>query len=97
MDKRLRQFALFTLVCQVAEVYESVILVEFEEICHELVDHEDQVLAFLDYVEKTWIGRRLGRTRKKPLFAIASWNHHNSVLSGKDTFVKDLKKLVKMS
>ncbi len=60
MDERLRHFALFTPVCQVAEVYESVVLVEFEKIHHELVDHKDRVLAFLDYVEKTWIWRRLG-------------------------------------
>lgn len=29
---------------------------------------------FIDYFEKTWIGRRVGRKRKAPLFAFEMWN-----------------------
>jgi hypothetical protein len=63
-------------------VYECVILADFEDIREQLGTSEDSVHAYLEYVERTWIGRRLGRTTKKPLFPIAAWNHHNSLLTG---------------
>jgi hypothetical protein len=64
-------------------VYESVILTEYEDnLRQHLVADEENVDAFLEYFERTWIGRRLGHTRKKPLYPVSSWNHHNSLLTG---------------
>jgi hypothetical protein len=37
---------------------------------------------YLEYVERTWVGRRLGRTRRAGLFPISSWNHYNTFLTG---------------
>jgi hypothetical protein len=67
----------------VADVYETVILMEFEDIREQLAATEDEILNYLEYVERTWVGRRLGgRTRKTALFLIPSWNHHNTFLTG---------------
>jgi hypothetical protein len=67
----------------VADVYETVILMEFEDIREQLAANEDEILNYLEYVERTWVGRRLGgRTRKTALFPIPSWNHHNTFLTG---------------
>ncbi len=67
---------------QVQEVYETVILAEFEDVREQLEPNEDTVQSYLDYVERTWIGRRLGRATKKPMFPITSWNHYKSLLTG---------------
>jgi hypothetical protein len=63
-------------------VYETVILAEFEDIREELQANEDAIIAFLEYFEKTWVGRRLSRTRKRALFPVPAWNHHKSLLTG---------------
>jgi hypothetical protein len=67
----------------VPEVYDSVIMVEYESIREQLGPQDDQVIAFLEYFERTWIGRRLGMTRRKALFPPSSWNHYTSILTGK--------------
>jgi hypothetical protein len=64
-------------------VYENVILDEFEKMRETLGSNEDTVISFLDYFERTWIGRALGRTRRKPLFPVSSWNHYESLLTGR--------------
>jgi hypothetical protein len=66
----------------VSAVYETVVLTEFEDIREQLRYDEDTVLMYLEFVERTWVGRRLGQTRKAGLFPISSWNHYNTFLTG---------------
>jgi hypothetical protein len=64
-------------------VYDNVILEELEGIRQELEAHEDRIGGFFEYVDRTWIGRRIGITRKKPMFPPPSWNHHATLLACK--------------
>jgi hypothetical protein len=40
----------------VPDVYDSIIMVEYESIREQLGPQDDQVIAFLEYFERTWIG-----------------------------------------
>jgi hypothetical protein len=70
----------------VLEVYKNVILGEFEMHREQFGLEEDAVISFLDYVERTWVGRRMGRSSYKSLFPIPSWNHHTSILTGRSFY-----------
>ncbi len=65
------------------EVYDTVILVELDTIREELEANEDSLVAFFEYFDRTWVGRRLGVTMKKALFPVPSWNHHQTLLTGR--------------
>jgi hypothetical protein len=60
-----------------------VILGEFEMQREQFGSQEDAVISFLEYLERTWVGRRLGVRSIKPLFPIPTWNHHDSILTGR--------------
>jgi hypothetical protein len=64
-------------------VYDTVIVTEMENIREQLEGHEESVDAFMDYVERTWLGRFIRGTRKRPLFPIPTWNHHVTLQQGK--------------
>jgi hypothetical protein len=67
---------------KVVDVFDNVIMEEFESIREEVEAHEDAIQGFFEYVDRTWIGRRIGLTRKRPLFPVPSWNHHATLLTG---------------
>jgi hypothetical protein len=54
----------------VLEVYENMIFGEFKMHREQFGLKEDTVISFLDYVERTWVGRRMGRSSYKSLFPI---------------------------
>ncbi len=65
------------------EVYETVILVELDAVREQVEVQEDSVAGFFDYFERTWIDLRIGLTRKRPMFSVPTWNHHQTLLTGK--------------
>ncbi len=45
--------------------------------------YEVQLINFMAYIMRTWIGRGTGPQRKKPMFPIQSWNKHEDVIMDK--------------
>ena len=77
-------------VADVVKVYQTYVLQEMPEI-DESVEDEDEDGAkdytkaleeYVDYFERTWVGRVNQRTqqRGRPTFKLEYWNHYNSVM-----------------
>ena len=47
-------------------------------------EYEDEINEFIHYLEKTWIGRILGRSnaRQSPMFKYEMWSIHVDILDG---------------
>ena len=46
------------------------------------VEEPEAIFSFLQYFEKTYLGRKLGPSVKKARFPIETWNHFDSILQG---------------
>lgn len=57
---------------------------EYESVTQTL-DDTDAILGFLSYLERTYIGKKVGRTTKPAKIPIASWNHYTTILREEST------------
>jgi len=67
---------------QVRSVYENVIMVQYEKLKKVVVEDSEGIFGFLQYFERTYLGRKLGQSLKKARFPIPTWNHYDSILEG---------------
>ena len=65
---------------QIADYYEEGVLKFTESMTEDESwgEYEDEINKFIDYLEKTWIGRILGRSnaRQSPMFKYEMWSLH---------------------
>ena len=72
------------IIIQVRDVYVSEIFGEYEKVKTQF-EEPSTVLRFLEYFERTYLGKSVGASFKKARFPIPSWNHHESILTGAST------------
>ena len=72
--------------CNIADYYEEGVLKFTESMTEDESwgEYEDEINKFIHYLEKTWIGRVLGRSnaRQSPMFKYEMWNIHVDILDG---------------
>ena len=65
------------------DVYETVIMANFEKMRERNgFENPEAVLAFLTYMERCWLGRRIANSIKHAKFPIEIWNQFDTVIAG---------------
>ena len=70
---------------KVQVAFDTVVQAQYKRLQEEDIydDYEVQLISFMAYITRTWIGRGTGPQRKKPMFPIQSWNKHEDVIMDK--------------
>ncbi len=61
-------------------MFDNVIMAEFEKV-KEAFEDPDKIMTFLVYMERCWVGRKVGLSIQKPRFPVSSWNLFHSALN----------------